>query len=64
MTAGKRQPPLYLEMDFAEALERFAGTNPKEVDEGMDRAKTGKPPEAQRPRRQVVKKVGLPARKR
>lgn len=31
MTAGKRQPPLWLEMDFAEALVRFAGTDPKEV---------------------------------
>ena len=31
MTAGKRQPPLWLDMDFAEALTRFAGTDPKEA---------------------------------
>lgn len=31
MTTGKRQPPLWLDMDFGEALARFAGTDPKEI---------------------------------
>lgn len=32
----KRQPPLWLDMSFAEALERFAGTDPKEADENAE----------------------------
>lgn len=65
MTAGKRQPPLWLDMDFAEALTRFAGTDPKEVTESVDRAKEEKPSKARRPRRQIVKDgMGSPARKR
>ncbi len=65
MTAGKRQPPLWLEMGFAEAFERFAGTDPKEVAENVDRAKKEKPSEAKRPRRQDEKsRLGPPARKR
>ena len=31
--AEKRQPPLWLDMGFAEALERFAGTDPAEAKE-------------------------------
>ena len=31
MTAGKRQPPLRLDMNFAEALERFVRTEPDEM---------------------------------
>lgn len=37
MTAGKRQPPLWLEMDFAEALVRFADTDPKEIVAGPEK---------------------------
>jgi len=33
MTAGKRQPPLWLDLNFAEALERFAGTSLPETKE-------------------------------
>lgn len=33
MTTGKRQPPLWLDMDFMEALSRFAGADPKEAAE-------------------------------
>lgn len=31
MTKGKRQPPLHLDMDFSEALERLGKTNIREV---------------------------------
>ncbi len=40
----KREPPLALDMDFAEALARFAQTDPQEVKESIERAKTKKPP--------------------
>lgn len=44
---GKHKPPLYLEMPFAEAMERFAGTDPKELPE---KSKLGKrDPESPRP---------------
>jgi hypothetical protein len=33
-----------LDMPFAEALERFAGTNPKEMHANIKRAKKKKPP--------------------
>ena len=33
-----------LEMPFSEALERFAGTDPKEMQANMDKAKKRKPP--------------------
>lgn len=36
MTTGKRQPPLWIDMSFAEALERFAGTDPKEAGQNAD----------------------------
>jgi hypothetical protein len=41
----KLEPPLKLDMSFGEALDRLAGTDPKEVDESMRRAKTKKPHE-------------------
>jgi hypothetical protein len=44
MTGRKYEPPLYLDMDFEEALERFGTTDPKEVKELMERAKEKKPP--------------------
>ncbi len=31
MTTGKRQAPFWLDMNFSEALERFAQTDPKEL---------------------------------
>lgn len=42
MTEKKRkklEPKFGLDMDFAEALERFAQTDPKEVAESIERAK-------------------------
>jgi hypothetical protein len=44
MTGRKYEPPLYLDMDFEEALERFGTTDPKEVRELMETGKTKKPP--------------------
>jgi hypothetical protein len=47
----KLEPPLRLEMDFGEALERFVGTKPTEVDESVNRAKEKGPPQDDAPRR-------------
>lgn len=41
---GKQEPPLHLDIDFGEALERFARTKPAEVAESIERSKTKKPP--------------------
>lgn len=48
----KTEPPLKLDMDFGEALERFVRVKPKEVAESVERAKTKMPlgdPTSQRP---------------
>jgi hypothetical protein len=47
----KLDPPLKLDMSFAESLERFISTKPKEVDESVERAKTKRPPQDGAPRR-------------
>ena len=44
MTAGKRQPPLGLDMDFGEALARFAGVDPKELLQEPQKQMAGKKP--------------------
>jgi len=45
MTRGKKyEPPLHIDMDFMEALERFGTTDPKEVKDLMERGKAKKPP--------------------
>ncbi len=44
MTDKKRERPLALDLDFSEAMERFAQTDPKEVRESVKRAKEKKPP--------------------
>jgi hypothetical protein len=44
MTGKKYEKPLYIDMDFDEALERFGTTDPKEVNESMERAKEKRPP--------------------
>jgi hypothetical protein len=50
MTRGKKyEPPLFLDMNFEEVLERFGTTDPKEVKELMDRAKGKKPPGSKAP---------------
>lgn len=36
MSAKKNKPPLVLDMDFSEALQRFAKTEPKEVAEEVN----------------------------
>ena len=52
----KTQPPLFLDMDTDDALARFIGTDPKEVQESMDRAKQKKPPGEQAAGRSSRKK--------
>ena len=47
----KLEPPLRLDMDFGEALERFVATKPKEIDDLVEQAKTRKPPQDESPRR-------------
>ena len=39
----KQEAPLFLDMDFEEALGRFARTDPKEVSESVERSKKKKP---------------------
>lgn len=41
---GQREKPLGLDMPFDEALERFIGTDPREVAESQARAKERGPP--------------------
>ena len=38
------EPPLGLDMPFDEALKRFIGTDPREVEASIKRAKKKKPP--------------------
>ena len=40
----KQEPPLHLDLDFGEALARFAHTRPAEVAESIERSKKAKPP--------------------
>ena len=45
MTKGVKHPsPFKIKMGFDEALERFVGTKPSEVDALIKRGKKGKPP--------------------
>ena len=45
MTRSKKyEPPLFLDMDFEEALERFGTADPKEVKDLMEKGKEKKPP--------------------
>jgi hypothetical protein len=52
---GKRKrrvrPPLVLDMDFGEAMERFAQTKMSEVQENIDRSKKKKPSGGKRKRK-------------
>jgi hypothetical protein len=62
---AKLDPPLRLDMSFEEALERFIGTDPKEVDESIERSKTKRPPQDDAPRRSGrSKSVGSEAQDR
>ncbi len=47
----KRPSPLKIDMGFDEALERFIGTKPSEVDALIERGKTKKPPGTKRARK-------------
>ncbi len=64
--AGKYEDKMSLEMPFDEALERFIGTDPKEVQANITKSKAAKPPaERKRPARKpdqtgVVKLRGKP----
>lgn len=50
----KQEPPLHIDMDFGEALERFARADPKEVAESIERSKKKKPPGDDTPERQAT----------
>jgi hypothetical protein len=45
----KQEPPLHLDLNFGEALERFARTKPSEVAESIERSKQKKPPGSSAP---------------
>jgi hypothetical protein len=69
MTDDKRktEPPLKLDMNFGEALNRFVATKPQEVAESVERSKTKRPPQDDPPRRPALGKrenTALPDRKR
>ena len=52
MTKGIKHPsPFKIKMGFDEALERFIGTEPSEVDALIERGKTKKPPGAKAKRK-------------
>lgn len=44
------KPKLYLDMPFSEALERFAGVDPRELEGNIKRSKQKKPPRAKKKR--------------
>jgi len=47
----KQEPAFGLDMGFEEALRRFAGTDPKEVAESIERSKQKRPSGTEPPRR-------------
>ena len=58
MTRGKKappEPPLFLDLDFEEALQRFVKTDPEEVRESVERAKQKKPSGDKAARRRSTK---------
>lgn len=59
MTYDKRktEPPLFIDMDFDEALSRFSRVRPDEIKESVDRAKQKKPP-GDKPTRRRPKNMG------
>ena len=42
MTGKRHEPPLYIDMVFDEALERYVGTDPKEVEKLGAKKKAGR----------------------
>ena len=63
MTGKKYEPPLHLDMDFAEALKRFGKTEKEEVDKSIERAKKKKPPGPKAPTTKH-RKTATPSRRR
>ncbi len=61
----KIEPRFNLDMDFGEALERFARAKPKEVSESVEKSKAKRPPESE-PRRpaRTTREVSPSGRKR
>lgn len=54
----KQEPPLHIDMDFGEALARFAKTDPKEVADLVEKSRQKKPPETKPPGRPSRTKRG------
>ena len=53
---AKLDPPLKLDIDFSESLERFIATRPEEVDESIERSKKRGPEPEVHPARPPRKK--------
>ena len=60
----KLEPPLKLDMDFGEAMERFARADPKEVAESVERSKQKRPPQDEPPRRPARRQRDRPSSSR
>lgn len=62
----KTEPPLSLDMSFGEALGRFVTTDPKQVDESIERSKQKRPPQdgTQRRSRRNKHQAASPDRQR
>jgi len=54
----KLEPPLRLDMSFEEAMRRFAATDPKEIEESIERGKKKRPPQDAPPGRPSPTKRG------
>lgn len=61
MTGDKYEKPLFIEMDFEEAIERFGRTDPKEVKESIERAKEKQPPEPNAPATTKTRRKATPS---
>lgn len=61
MTGDKYEPPLFIDMDFGEALERFGQTDPKEVKESIERAKEKQPPGSKTPATTKTRRKATPS---
>jgi hypothetical protein len=50
MTSKKTEPPLFIDMDFGEAMKRFAQTRPEEVEPPPSRKRKGAKPKPDAPK--------------
>jgi hypothetical protein len=48
---AKKKPDFYLDMPFDEALERFSGTSPQELERLMEKGRAKKPPGSKKKRK-------------